>query len=244
MAKSYATLAQRVGADDKRKLELHLSKVRELEQRLSVPTQTGAQCSPDFQNALEGPFSSASAVDRCDGCTEQDNDKLMANTGKVMMDLAAMALSCDLTRVLTFQWADLAANNSFPQLGLSDTHHGYQHDRGYQPDAIAKIDTWYASQFAYFLEKLQNTPDGDGSLLDNTIVFWCREISHPNTHSHVNMPFVLGGSGGGAVRPGRFLKYPNLAHNDLLVSLLNAYGIDSKTFGKAEYCKGPLSGLG
>ena len=71
-----------------------------------------------------------------------------------MMDLVSAALACDLTRVATIQWADLAANNSFPWLGLDDTHHGYQHDRGYQPDGISKIDTWYATQFKYFLDQL------------------------------------------------------------------------------------------
>ena len=240
---SYADLAKRLGSADRQKLEAHLAKIRELEMSLGAGGPTGASCNPNFGTALDGPFSVASAVERCDGCVEKDNDVLIPKTGKMIMDLTVQALACDLTRVATVQWADLAANNSFPWLGLLDTHHGYQHDRGYQPDGIAKIDTWYAEQFAYFLKQLQATPDGDGTLLDNTVVFWCREISHPNTHSHVNMPLVLGGRAGGGLRSGRLLKFPNLPNNNLLVSFLNLFGVDSNTFGTPDYCSGALSGL-
>jgi hypothetical protein len=244
VGKSYDALARRLGAADRKKLEAHVEKIREVEKSLDLVAPTSAMCTPSPASDLQGMFSTSSAVGRCDGCVEAPNDMLIPRTGKVMMDIATAALACDLTRVLTFQWMDLAANNSFPWLGLNDTHHGYQHDRGYQPDGIRKIDRWYAEQFKYLIDALGAVKEGLGSILDSSIVFWFKEISHPNSHSHVNMPFVLAGSGGGAIRPGRWVKYANLPHNNLLVSLLRAYGIDVSTFGKPEYCTGPLANLG
>ncbi len=239
----YERLAQRLSGSDKQRVEEHLAKIREVELSLAQLPVDGAVCNTALGASLSAPYASNSAEDRCDGCVEASNDSLIPKTGKAMIDILVLALSCDLTRVITFQWMDLAANNSFPWLGLDDTHHGYQHDRGYQPDGIAKIDRWYAEQFKYLLDSLAAVNDGGATLLDNSLAFWFKEISHPNTHSHVNMPFVLGGSAGGAVRPGRFVQYPNQSHNGLLISLLNAFGVPAAQFGKTEYSSGPLSGL-
>ncbi len=240
---SYRRLAARLPAADRQRLEEHATKVEEIRASIDSVMPAGAACHSDFGADLEGQFASASKVDVCDGCVEQSQDTLIPRTGKIMMDLVSSALACDLTRVVTIQWADLAANNSFPWLGLNDTHHGYQHDRGYQPDGIAKIDTWYATQFKYFLDQLAAYPEGAGTVLDNTVVFWCKEISHPNNHTHTEMPFVLGGGAGGSFRTGRWLKSSGASNSDLLVSFLNAFDIQVGTFGTPDYCKGPLAGL-
>ncbi len=242
--KSYVSMSARLGMADRRKLEEHVSKIREVEKALdAVSPPAGAMCAPSFGADLQGNFASSSPTTACDGCTEASNDMLIPRTGKVMMDMMVMALACDITRVVTFQWMDLAANNSFPWLGLTDTHHGYQHDRGYQPEGIKKIDNWYAQQFKYLVDRLAAVKEGDATLLDSTISFWFKEISHPNTHSHVNMPLVLASGSQSGLKPGRWAQYKNLPHNNLLVSLLNMYGVDVKTFGKPDYCTGPLSGL-
>lgn len=239
---SYTRLSQKVGTEDRAKLDAHLAKIREVEMSLAAVTgMASAACSSKFGGDLDGAFTSAAKEDTCDGCVEAPKDTLIPRTGKILMDLVAMALACDLTRVATVQWMDSASNNSFPWLGLTDTHHGYQHDRGYQPDGIVKIDNWYAQQFRYFVDKLLELKEGDTSLLASTGVFWCKEISHPNAHSHTDMPFVLAGNAGGAWKGGGWRKVPGASGNDLLLGFVNAYGIDAKTFGKPAYCTGPLA---
>jgi hypothetical protein len=238
----YTRLSQKVGLEDRMKLEAHVSKIRELELSLSAVTGMVAQaCTNKFGTDLDGAFTSASKEDACDGCVEAPKDTLIPRTGKILMDLVAMAFACDLTRVATVQWMDVAANNSFPWLNLNDTHHGYQHDRGYQPDGITKIENCYAQQFRYFVDKLLELKEGDPPLLANTGVFWCKEIAHPNTHTHTDMPFVLAGNAAGAWKAGAWRKVPGASGNDLQLGFANAYGVDVKTFGKPEYCKGPLA---
>ena len=109
---------------------------------------------------------------------------------------------------------------------------------------LVDINRWYAEQFAYLVGKLKDVPEGDGTMLDNTVVLWINEQGNGDTHSRDNIPVVLAGSGGGYFRTGRYLDFGGLAHNDLFVSVLNAMGDESvTTFGIDEICNGPLPGL-
>jgi len=102
---------------------------------------------------------------------------------------------------------------------------------------------WYSEQLAYLLERLAAVPEGDGTMLDNTVVFAVNEISRGNTHSHVDMPFILAGGAGGRLQTGRYLKYNDVSHTELLVSILNLVGAPVDTFGDPRFCRGPLPGL-
>ncbi len=86
-------------------------------------------------------------------------------------------------------------------------------------------------------------PEGDGTVLDNTVVLWCNELSDGRFHTHQNMPWLLAGSAGGYFRTGRYMQYANKSHNDLLLSLCHAMGVEDETFGDPSFCSGPLSGL-
>ena len=116
-------------------------------------------------------------------------------------------------------------------------------------DAVSKltqINTWYAQQMAYLIAGLKSTPDGaGGTLFDNTLILWSNELAKGNTHSRQDAPYVLAGNAGGGIRTGRFVSYEGqgLPHNNMMVSLLNAMDIPDTTFGKAEWCSGPLTGL-
>lgn len=237
----YRLLSLKLGPTDKRTLEAHLAGIREMEQGLSQLPQPSCSV-PNLGPDLDLPYAGGTGQGG-DGYVDLSNDEPMPRTGRLMMDMLAYAMACDLTRVGTLQWADSSANNSFPWLDLKDTHHGYQHDRGYQPEAIAKIQTWYASQFAYFLDKLSELQDNGSPLIESTLVFWLTELSHPSSHDQHDMPFMLAGSAGGAVRPGRWLDFKGRSHNDLLVAIQNTFGIESNTFGRAEFCNGALPGL-
>jgi hypothetical protein len=169
--------------------------------------------------------------------------------GEAMTDILVTALACDLTRVGTMQWSDSEAKfmlgflkdgNGQP---LKDHHHGYQHDRGFQPQSLEVIYKFYMDKFAYLLKRMAETPDGTGTLLDNSLVLAVTEIQHPETHGQNNMPFVIAGKLGGQLRTQRWLKVAGQPHNNLLVSILNLFGLPETRFGHADYCTGPLTGL-
>ena len=100
--------------------------------------------------------------------------------------------------------------------------------------------TWYSEQFATLLDKLDAIPEGDGTMLDHTLILWCNELSRGNTHSHADMPFVLAGGAGGALQTGRHLVYQNEPHNNLLLACAQLMGVDTDTFGHPDYCTRPL----
>ncbi len=232
-----------LGAGDRRTLDAHLTGLREIEKSLAQLPAATACAAPPLGPDLDAPYAGAT-LKGGDGYVDLSNDEPIPRTGKLMMDMMVAAMACDLVRVGTIQWADSSANNTFPWLELKDTHHGYQHDRGYRPDAIRKIQIWYASQFAYFLDRLIAVQENGQSLLDNTLVFWGTEISAPNTHGQNDMPFMLAGRAGGRVRPGRWLQFGGRSHNDLLVAIQNIFGVDGNVYGRAKFCNGPLPGLG
>ncbi|HMJ55083.1 MAG TPA: DUF1552 domain-containing protein [Polyangiaceae bacterium] len=175
----------------------------------------------------------------------------MPTIGKLQMDIAAAALACDLTRVLTLQWTYAESTQTFPVLGINEAHHVMSHagdtDAAAQ-EKLTQINVWYAEQFAYLLGKLASYKEGDGTLLDNTAVLWCIEVGKGNNHAHRDLPFLLAGSCGGYFRTGRFVDYmaggaAGHPHNNLLVSLAQAMGTKDTTFGDPAHCTGPLPNL-
>ena len=174
---------------------------------------------------------------------DYDENENTPRTGQALMDLLVIALACDLTRVAGMQWADPLSRNRFPWLELYNHHHEYQHDNGYDEQGCTRIGEWYTSQFAYLLQKMKDVREGEGSLLDNALVLSGSEISHPPTHSLGNIPFIVAGSAGGSLRTGRYLRYEDASHADLLIAVQQVFGIEVTTFGQADYASGPLPGL-
>jgi hypothetical protein len=232
---SYGALSSKLGATDKATMDAHQTAIRDLEMRLTA--------APDSSSTSACAKPAAPTVDY------QKNDNFPA-VGKLQMDLLVMALACDLTRVATLQWEAAYSDVRFTWLGATRGHHTISHDGDDNKDSVAmltKINTWYAEQFAYLLDKLDGIKEGAGSMLDNCVVFWGNELARGNVHSHWPMPFVLAGGGGGAIKTGRFLTYPKAdpgsSQSNLLVSMMNAVGVAGQTFGDPKYCTGPLSGL-
>jgi len=241
--RKYAALAQKLGAVDRLKLEQHLTKLREIEQALSVIVKNGGSCQPPVLVDTKGYVPTAGLASSDDGSVvDNATDELIPKVGKFMMDMIVMALACDITAVSTLQWTDTEAKHTFPWLGLKEHHHFYQHDGGFRPDECEKIGIWYAQQHAYLLGEMANVDMGGHSLLDESIVFFGSELADPPSHDKSNMPFLLAGKGGG-LRTGRYVKYNDVSHNDLLVSILNRFGDDRQTYGHEEFCNGPLPNL-
>lgn len=239
----FQKLNPRLSAEDRKKLEAHLTSVRDVEKRLdNVGGALGGYCQiPDTGGALDL------------------NDPMNFGTiGKLQTDLMVMAMACDLTRVATFQWSASTNNRPYPFLSYDDGQGGGlqpivgdEHVMGHQPDSdtaswgkLGVIRTWYMEQLAYLLGRLDSIKEGEGTMLDNTVVVLGSEISRGNTHSHMDAPFILAGGAGGYFKTGRLIDFAgDVPHNNLLVSLLNSMGVNATTFGDPAFCTGPLSQL-
>jgi len=226
-----------VGSEDRLKLEAHLASMREVEARLvgapgSSASGGGSGCQPPTLATVNLSV-----------------DDEYAKAGQLQMDLAAAALACDQTRILTFQWSYSESEHLFQFLGKSGNHHVISHDfaaSGANFEAYNAIQTWYAEQLAYFLGKLDSYKEGDRSLLDNTLLLWATEIGESTQHDLTLMPYVMAGSAGGKLTPGRLLDFSQNRgdNNQMLVSMAHALGATELTsFGDPAGATGPLPGL-
>jgi hypothetical protein len=227
----FKRIKKKVGQRDRQRLEQHFAKIRDLEQRLKMEGSGGAGCKvpqkPPEQDA--------------------DSEKTMPQIANLQTELAVLALACDLTRVVTIQMSNSVNHIRYPWLNSMGDGHALSHAGPSNTSAKKewiKRDKWHAEQFAYLMRELDSIPEGDGTMLDNTMLLWVQEISKGNTHSHEDMPFVLGGNVADQFRMGRYVSYQSKKyHNDLLATLARAYGLQSNTFGDSRFSNGPLSSM-
>src|SRR6188472_568255 len=126
-----------------------------------------------------------------------------------MWDLQVLALQGDITRVISFQLAREASTRTYPEAGVADPHHPVSHHQK-DPEKLAKlakINAYHVSLFAYFLEKLKTTPDGEGSLLDHSMYLFGSGMGDPDAHDHANLPVVVAGGGARMVKGGQHIRY-------------------------------------
>ncbi len=220
----------KVSGNDRARLDSHFTSLRELERRIEASATAAPSC---VRPPAPGPLN---LVDPA----------LFEQLGRAQMDLLAMAIACDLTRVASLQYSSATSAVIFGWLGCTEDHHELSHRADDDLPAqkqLERIHNWYAAQFAYLLGRLDALDETTGSVLDHSLVVWGNELGKGNTHSHTQVPFVLAGGAGGVLRTGRFVDAQGAAHNDLLVSVLNAVGVPATTFGNPAYCSGPLPGL-
>jgi hypothetical protein len=227
-------LQSKLGASDREKLESHMGSLQTIRDRLDAPSlQFAGQCQPLDQTEIVDPEAVAN----------------MATTGRLQMDLLAMALACDLTRVGSIMWGYSTADHVYDWVDseITEGHHLLAHKGDEDTDKVAQnvaINTWFASQLAYLIDKLKDIPEGDGSVFDNTLILWTNEQSVGNNHDRTNMPYVLAGSAGGVLQTGQYLtQSSNVGHQRLMVTIMNALGVVGDEFGNPEYGTGPLTGL-
>jgi hypothetical protein len=146
---------------------------------------------------------------------------------RLMFDMLHLAFQTDSTRVATFMLGGEGSDRTYPELGIADGHHFLTHHNN-KPDFIEKvtqIDTWYASQLGYFLEKMEQTKDIDGrSLLDNSQIVYGSGNADGNRHSHDNLPVILAGGGGGTLNPGRYVQHSPMPVSNLFLSMMDRVG--------------------
>lgn len=225
-----SAVRRRAGAEDRQRLEAHFEMVRDMERRLQNERLFDGTC-------LDTPR----PPDQ-----ESDSEDTMPEIARLQLDLMVVAMACDLTRVASLQFSNAKNHIRFPWLesfgdGHSLSHAGPSNDQA-RTEQTAR-GAWFAQRIAYLMDRLDSIPEGSGTMLDNTLIFWGNELSKGNVHSQVNMPFMLAGGAGGAIPTGRFLNYEQRPHNDMLVSILNAFGVETETFGDERFCTGPLAGL-
>jgi len=216
---------KKASPQDRKRLEQHLTSVREIERRLMTGNDQGIVCKPPDRGGRFNP---------------QANDNY-PQTGRLMMDMIVAALSCQLTRVATLQWDRSVGQVEPSWLGINERHHDMSHEDGKFEQQLVELNRWYAEQFAYLVKNLDaiDEPNDDGSLLDHSVVLWCNELGDGSRHSRSDMPFVLAGGGAGHFKTGQYLRIDK-PHNDLLTSLCNSMGVPDQSFGDERFCNGPL----
>ncbi len=229
---SGSALRCRLDAADRGRLDLHLSLVEEVQKSVAAVTGTNPVC----------------ALPSLAGGLQPNEFSQFPQLGRAQADLLAMALTCDLTRVAGYYWSPPIADPVYTWLGHTEGHHTMSHDVT-KLDLCADVNAWHAQELLYLANKLSSIPEGDGTVLDNTLIVWASDCSNSklgDPHDLKDVFFTLIG-GGNFFKQGRYLKYPggpDYAHNRLLLALFQYMGIDQKTFGQPEYCeKGPLTGL-
>jgi hypothetical protein len=227
-----ARLRKELGTRDQQRLSAHLDTIREVEQSLNAPP--GAQC-------MATPFGM-----QLDTRAPANYAQLM----KMQMDLLVASLACGRTNVSVMMASSARNFQTTPSwIGINDSAHNLQHhyiDGPAQLNQFLTMHQWYASQFAYLVGKLKSIDEGDGTtMLDNTAVLWADSLGEPSTHTPGPVPLVLAG-GRNYFRTGRYVKIgaPSNgctafdSHGRLLVSLCQAMGIQTDTFGDPAFCRG------
>ncbi|WP_053980062.1 DUF1552 domain-containing protein [Marinagarivorans algicola] len=225
-------ILNKLGADDRHKMEAHMQSIREIEARLTFDAPD-----VDMSACMTPPLQNES------GSAEDAYRKKGENT----MDTIAHALACNLTRIVTMQWENGVSKKKFPSKGMNKDHHSITHnDISQNKGNRIKVSQWYAERMAYFIEKLKSIPEGDGTVFDNTTILWTSEHAGGGGHGRRNIPFVFMGGMGGAIRTGQHLNFTSnsKANADGFLSVAHGMGFtDMKTFGEPDLCDGVLPGF-
>jgi hypothetical protein len=226
-------LAGKLPARDRVRLDEYLANVREVERRI---VQAEDQRS---ERRLEAPPTPS-------GIPESFEEHV-----DLMFELQALAFQGDLTRVTSFMMGRELSGLSYPQIGIADGHHPISHNNYdiKQMEKKAKVDTYNVSLFAKFLQRLKDTPDGDSNLLESSLFVYGSGMSDGNVHNHLNLPILLAGNAGGQLKGGRHIQVGQLAAErtnpaipkfdkmmplaNLMVSVLELYGVEAESYGKA-----------
>jgi hypothetical protein len=230
MKDDISRLQKKLGPNDRGRVTEYLDTVREVERRIQkAETSTADSTLPDLDRPLGVPAD-------------------YADHARLMFDLQVLAMQGDVTRVITFQLARETSNRAYPQVGVSDPHHPLTHNSGNKDmlAKVAKINAFHVSLFAYFLEKLKATKDGDGTLLDHSLYLYGSGMSDGDKHDHVNLPILVAGGAAGQMKGGRHIRYEEpVPLANLHLTLLDKAGVRIDSFadsnGKINELFSPLT---
>jgi hypothetical protein len=199
----------RLGPTDRVALSEYLDNIREIERRIQMAEKQNSSSTEAGTMPLGIPESFEEHV-------------------KLMFDLQVLAFRADITRVSTFMLARELSQRTYPQVGSPDPHHSVSHHQN-EPakiEALTRIQTYHMKLFAYYIARLSSTPDGDGSLLDHSMILYGSNMSNSNLHNHFPLPVVLAGGGAGQLRGDRHLRYADhTPMTNLLMTMLGKVGV-------------------
>ena len=197
-------VASDLGPSDKSKLSEYLDAVRDIERRIQLVEEQSSRVLPTMDQPVGFP------------ATRTEHAKLM-------LDLQVLAFQGDLTRVISFMWGREQADPAYRELGIRDGHHSLSHHSGQTAavDACAKIDLHHSTQFAYFLDRLKSSQDGDATLLDRSLIMYGSGMSDGNAHTHHDIPMLLVGGANGRLKGGRHIRYNALPMSNMLLTMLD-----------------------
>jgi hypothetical protein len=211
-------LVMGLGPSDRRKMDEYLYAIREIERRLERAEKDGVEVPAGVEKPSGIPATFAEYV-------------------KLMFDMQVVAFQADLTRVATMMIGREGSLQAYPEIGVPDSHHPLTHHRG-NPEFVEKvtrINAFHAELFAHFVEKLKATPDGDGTLLDHSMVVYGSAISDGDRHTHEDLPVLLVGRGAGRLKPGRHVAYPrDTPLTNLYLTLLDGMGVRPESIGDSN----------
>ena len=230
IAKEAAGLQLQLGPSDRQTMSQYLENVREIERRIQRAEKSQGEADLQLPSRPAGvPFDFEEHV-------------------RLMYELMTLAYQAQVTRVITFMVSREVSNRTYTQVGVSDGHHAISHhqNRAEKMEKNVRIQTFNVNMFGEFLTKLKETPDGDGSLLDHTVLLYGSNMSNSNAHDHFPLPNLVVGGGAGSLKGGRHLRYPDhTPMTNLLVSMLDKAGVRQETLGDSTGAAGePLTSWG
>lgn len=218
------SLQRKISSADNRKLNEYLASVRDIEQRIEKAERLRPVLPPGVKPPTDLPPDTQDHI-------------------RVMFDLLLLAFQTDSTRISTFLLAHDGSNRSFPEIGVPDAHHNLSHHQ-HNPETlakIAKIDLFYMEQFAYFMQRMKDTKEGDKSLLDSSMLVYGGGIGDGDRHNHDNLPIILAGGGNGTLNPGRHVTMNGeTPMTNLYLAMLERMGVKAERVGDST---GVLQGI-
>ena len=214
VTETVADLSRELGPHDRSRLNEYLDAVRDIERRIQRAEEQGVEALPH--------------VDQPAGIPAMYDEH-----AKLMFDLQVLAYQTDLTRVITMMMGRELSGRTYNEIGVPDSHHPCSHHRHDQVlyEKLTKINIYHVTLFAYYLDKLRSTPDGDGSLLDHLMILYGAGMSDSNAHARTDLPLLLVGGGGDQVKGGRHLVYRDKPMANLDLALLEMFGVHQEKLG-------------
>jgi hypothetical protein len=216
-------LERELGPADRRKIDEYMSAVREIELRIQKTEADNKDIVPPMDKPVAAPAD-------------------LSDHARLMYDLMRVAFQTDMTRIATFMLTREGSSRTYREINLPEAHHPLTHHQG-NPEMIEKvyrINRYHMELFAEFIGKMAKTPDGDGSLLDHSMIVYGAGLADGNKHEHVNLPVLIAGGACGTIKTGRHLEVAKTPINNLYVSMLDRMGVPVETLGDST---GPLREL-
>ena len=219
-----AKLQKTLGPTDKRKLDEYLSSIREIERQIEKAETDNARIDPGMEKPYGVPAD-------------------FAEHFKLMTDMITIAFQSDMTRVLTFLVTREGTSRAYREIGIADGHHPLTHHRNdpAMMEKVAQINTYHTQQFAAWLEKLKSIKEGDGTLLDNSMIVYGAGLSDGNRHTHEDLPTLIAGRAGNYIKSGRRIVYRReTPMSNLFLTMMDRMGVQAEHFGDST---GRIEGL-